>query len=129
MWGKKHDIIGNNRSKSDILRTTLNGRGEERATHSSACVRMEEIVRLDSSTTIICHMRGEENINSLHKWQTLDNVRGMCQSPVRLQVRNISMSSSGGKDENGGTLSLAVEMMMALMMDCCMQSRRLAIKW
>jgi hypothetical protein len=69
-------------------------------------------VRLESSTTMLCHMRGDDMIKSLHKQQTLDSVRGICQSPVRLQVEKISMSNSGGKDEKGGKLSLTVDMIM-----------------
>lgn len=69
-------------------------------------------MRLESSTTMLCHMQGDDMIKSLHKQQTLDSVRGICQSPVRLQVEKISMSSSGGKDEKGGELSLTVDMIM-----------------
>jgi hypothetical protein len=73
---------------------------------------MEDMVRLESSTTMLCHMQGDDMITSLHKQQTLDSVRGICQSPVRLQVEKISMSNSGGKDEKGGKLSLTVDMIM-----------------
>jgi hypothetical protein len=77
---------------------------------------MEEMVRLESSITIICHMLGDDMIKSLHKQQTLDSVRGMCQSPVRLQVEKISMSNSGGKEEKLGELrvSSTVDMIMVL---------------
>lgn len=65
---------------------------------------MEDMVRFESSMTMVCHMQGDDMIKSFHKQQTLDNVRGVCQSPVKLHVEKISMSNSGGKDEKGGEL-------------------------
>jgi len=114
--------MGNSRSKSDSLSTTLNGRGKERATHSSACVRMVDMESLDSSTTMICHMQGDEMIKSLHKQQTLDSVRGMCQSSVKLQVVKISMSSSGGKDKTGDAFASG-DMIMVHEMVCRLRKR------